>query len=42
MLQNSFDTTQCLYHVRSVVVEVPQLSIVPLMRPPEWILLEDL
>lgn len=42
MLQNSLDAAQSLYHVCAVVVEVPQLPIVALVRPPEGILFEHL
>ena len=42
MLQDSFNPAKSLNHVSSVVVEIPQLSIVFLMRPPERILLEKL
>lgn len=42
MLKNAFNTTQSLNHIRSVVVQIPQFSVVPLMRPPERVLLQDL
>ena len=37
VLENALDTTESLNHVGTVVVERPQLAIVALMRPPEWI-----
>lgn len=42
MLKNTLDTAQSLNHVSSVVVEVPKLSIVFLVSPPEGVLLQDL
>lgn len=39
VLQDALDSTQCLDHVSAVVVQVPQFAIVPLVGPPEWILL---
>jgi hypothetical protein len=42
MLQDSFNPAKSLNHVSSVVVEIPQLSIMFLMGPPERILLEKL
>ena len=42
MLQNALYSTQCLDHVCTIVVEVPQLPVMTLVRPPEWILLQDL
>ena len=35
MLQDALDATQRLDDVGPVVVEVPQLAVVPLVRPPE-------
>ena len=35
VFQNPFDPTQCLNHVRAVIVEVPQLAVVALVRPPK-------
>jgi hypothetical protein len=42
MLKDALDTTKSLDHISAVVVEVPQLSIMFLMSPPEGILFEDL
>src|SRR5689334_22495900 len=35
VLQDALHTAQRLDHVRPVVVQVPQLAVVPLVRPPE-------
>jgi hypothetical protein len=42
MLEDSFNAAERLDHVGSVVVQVPELSVVALMRPPERILLQHL
>lgn len=42
MFQDALHSTQSLDHVCAVVVQVPQLAIVPLVGPPEWILLQHL
>lgn len=42
VFQNTFHTTQGLNHVCTVVVQVPELPIMPLMCPPERVLLQDL
>lgn len=42
MLKDTLDTTEGLDHISAVVVEVPQLTIMFLMSPPEWVLLEYL
>lgn len=42
VLQDTLNTTQSLNHIGSVIVEVPQLTIVSLVSPPERILLQDL
>ena len=42
MLEDALHSAESLDHVCPVVVEVPQLSIVLLMGPPERILLQDL
>ena len=42
VFQDSLHTTKCLNHVCTVVVQVPQLAVVPLMGPPERILLQHL
>lgn len=38
VLENPFDTTQRLNHVRSVVVQVPQFAVMALVGPPEGVL----
>ena len=42
VLKDALDTTESLDHISAVVVEIPQLSIMFLMSPPEGVLLEDL
>ena len=42
VLQDPFYAAQGLDDVRAVVVEVPQLAIVALVRPPEGVLLQHL
>jgi hypothetical protein len=42
VLENPFHAPEGLDHVRPVVVEVPELAVVLLVGPPEWVLLEDL
>lgn len=42
VLQNALHTTQGLNHVCAVVVEVPELAVMPLMCPPEGVLLQYL
>jgi len=42
VFQNALDTSECLDHVSSVVVEIPQLAVMPLVCPPERILLQNL
>lgn len=42
VLQYALHATQCLDHICSVVVQVPQLAIVSLVGPPEWVLLQHL
>lgn len=42
MLQNPFYTAECLNHVRPVIVQVPQFTVMTLVSPPEWILLQHL
>lgn len=42
VLQNAFHTTQGLDHVCPVVVQVPELPIMPLVCPPERVLLQNL
>ena len=42
VLQDALHTAQGLNHVSSVVVQVPELAVVSLMRPPERVLLQNL
>lgn len=42
VFQNALHATQGLDHVCAVVVQVPQLAVVPLVCPPEGVLLQDL
>jgi hypothetical protein len=42
VLENGLDTTKCLYHIRSVCVEIPQLTVVALACPPEGVALHVL
>lgn len=42
VFQNAFHTTQGLDHVCTVVVQVPELSIMPLVCPPKRVLLQNL
>ena len=42
MLQDALHAAQSLDHVGTVVVQVPQLAVVPLMGPPEGVLLQHL
>ena len=42
VLQDALHPTQGLDHVSAVVVQVPQLPIVTLVGPPEWVLLQHL
>lgn len=42
VLQNALHAAQSLDHIRAVVVQVPQFTIVSLVSPPEWILLQHL
>lgn len=42
VLQDTFHPAQRLNHVGTIVVQVPEFSIVTLVRPPEGILLQDL
>jgi hypothetical protein len=42
MLQNSLNTSKGLDHIGSVVIQIPELSVVLLMCPPERILLQEL
>lgn len=42
VFQNAFHTTQGLDHVCTVVVQVPELPIMPLVCPPERVLLQNL
>jgi len=42
MFKNTLNTTQSLYHICSVVVQIPKLSVMFLMRPPKRILFQNL
>jgi len=42
MLKDAFYTSKSLDHICTVVVQVPQLAIMALVCPPEWILFQDL
>ena len=42
VLQDALHATQSLDHVGTVVVQIPQLAVVPLMGPPEGVLLQHL
>jgi hypothetical protein len=42
VLQDAFDPSQRLYHIRPVIIQIPQFSIMLLMRPPKGILLQQL
>ncbi len=42
MLKDALHTSESLDHISTVVVEIPQLTIMFLMSPPEGVLLEDL
>lgn len=42
VLQDALHPTQGLDHVRAVVVQVPELPIMALVGPPEWVLLQHL
>mmetsp|Transcript_39335 Transcript_39335/g.83813 ORF Transcript_39335/g.83813 Transcript_39335/m.83813 type:complete len:1257 (-) Transcript_39335:3240-7010(-) len=41
VLQDALDTTQGLDHVGTIVVQIPQLAVVPLVCPPEGVLPHD-
>lgn len=42
VFKNTLNTTQSLNHVSSIVVQVPQLTIVLLVTPPERVLFQNL
>jgi len=42
MFKDAFNTSKSLDHICTVVVQVPQLAIMALVCPPEWILFQDL
>ena len=42
MLQDSLDTSESLNHIGSVVVKIPEFTIMFLMGPPKRILLQKL
>lgn len=37
VLKNTFHTTECCDNINTVIVQLPQLSIMPLRGPPERI-----
>lgn len=40
MFEDTLDTSESLDHISSIVIEIPQFSIMFLMGPPEGILFE--
>lgn len=42
MFKNSFNASKGLNNISPVIVQVPQLPIMPLVRPPERILFKNL
>jgi len=42
MLKDAFCSSKSLDRICTVVVEVPQLALMALVCPPEWILFQDL
>ena len=42
MLEDALNAAKRLDHVGAIIVEIPKFAVVTLMRPPEWILLENL
>lgn len=42
MLEDPFNSSQCLDDISPIIVQVPQLAIVSLMGPPKWILFQHL
>lgn len=42
VLQNALHSTESLDHISAIIVKVPELAVVLLMCPPEWVLLENL
>lgn len=42
VFQNAFHATQCLDHICTVVVQVPELPVMPLVCPPEGVLFQNL
>lgn len=42
VFQDALHTAKSLDHVRTVVVQIPQFAIVPLVGPPERVLLQHL
>lgn len=42
VLQNALHSTEGLDHISAIVIKVPELAVVLLMCPPEWVLLENL
>ena len=42
MFEYPLDTTECLNHISTIIIEVPEFAVMLLMSPPEWILFKDL
>jgi hypothetical protein len=42
MFKYTLDTAQCLNHISTVIIEVPEFTVMLLMSPPEWILFKYL
>lgn len=42
MFKYSLNATKSLNHIGSIIIQIPQLPVVTLVSPPEWILFEDL
>jgi hypothetical protein len=42
MFEDALHTSESLNHICTVVVQVPQLAVMALVRPPERILLQNL
>jgi hypothetical protein len=42
MFEYTLNTAQCLNHISTIIIEVPEFTIMLLMSPPEWILLKHL
>ena len=42
VFQNALHTAECLDHICTIVVKIPQLTVMTLVSPPEWILFQNL